>query len=379
MQARLGWLKKGKLMARNDAELSKLLQTQQSLTEWLEDIGHEKAAELKKEDNLKRERLKVINRITGLPFDEPVQFEAIDLAENSDEHKKYLAEHGEELCALRIIPKEDGLEKLRMRGLSKNKAYEWFKEQDIDPEKYTADYIPHVISEMSTIFVVNDKGIFGEIIEGSHTQLTQGFHNDLQPIVFQYDWNEWRMTRENADALNHLEQVAEYLNIKNHEHREKLSERLGASFANDYLKGYFETTDCDELGILFIDYNQTLGEMYADAAMTEDSASDGLSGQVGSPGSAKGKVQIVHPDEIDESEFVEGSVLVCEVTTPDYVPVMRKAAAIITDQGGILSHAAIVARELGVPCIVGTDKATKELRSGQMVIVDADEGSITRI
>ncbi|HEX5448000.1 MAG TPA: PEP-utilizing enzyme, partial [Candidatus Saccharimonadales bacterium] len=65
------------------------------------------------------------------------------------------------------------------------------------------------------------------------------------------------------------------------------------------------------------------------------------------------------------------------VTTPDYVPLMKKASAIVTDQGGILSHAAIVARELGVPCIVGTADATKVLKNGQKVLVDADNGVVT--
>jgi pyruvate,water dikinase len=69
-------------------------------------------------------------------------------------------------------------------------------------------------------------------------------------------------------------------------------------------------------------------------------------------------------------------VLVCEVTTPNYVPLMQKAVAIVTDQGGILSHAAIVARELKKPCIVGTGNATKILKTGQIVSVDANNGAV---
>jgi pyruvate,water dikinase len=59
-----------------------------------------------------------------------------------------------------------------------------------------------------------------------------------------------------------------------------------------------------------------------------------------------------------------------------YVPLMQKAVAIVTDQGGILSHAAIIARELGKPCIVGTGNATKELKNGQLVTVNATNGTV---
>ena len=67
------------------------------------------------------------------------------------------------------------------------------------------------------------------------------------------------------------------------------------------------------------------------------------------------------------------------MTTPEFVPLMQKAAAIITDQGGILSHAAIVSRELGKPCITGTENATSLLKDGDMVEVDADEGVVRKV
>lgn len=364
-------------MAKDGERLAELLGTQQSLTEWLEDIGHSRAAELRVEDNDKRERLKKINRITGMPFDEPTQFDATDLAKNTDTHKTYQHKHGDELCALRIIPTEDGLPKLRMRGLSVAKAYEWFKEQDIDPAKYRADYIPHSdTSNWATIFVVNEHGFFGEIIEGGHQQLTQGFHDGTSPIVFQFDFKGWTLSRDDPGARKQLLQIASHLHIKDAADRSKLSEAVGAEFENEYIKGYFETTDCLGFGLWFIDYNKTLGDMYSDIQMVKPQVGGLVFGQAGSPGVASGKVQIVHPDEIDESTFEEGSVLVCEVTTPSYVPVMRKAAAIVTNQGGILSHAAIVARELGVPCIVGTGSATKKLSNGQKVVVDADAGQV---
>jgi pyruvate,water dikinase len=76
----------------------------------------------------------------------------------------------------------------------------------------------------------------------------------------------------------------------------------------------------------------------------------------------------------DIQRFVPGSVLVTTITSPDWVPVMKQAAAIVTDHGGRTSHAAIVSRELGIPAIVGTDNATSVIRDGQPITVSCAEG-----
>ena len=95
-----------------------------------------------------------------------------------------------------------------------------------------------------------------------------------------------------------------------------------------------------------------------------------------SPGVASGTVRILaSPDEGDALQA--GEVLVTARTAPDWVPIMRRAAAIVTDSGGMTSHAAIVSRELGVPCIVGARGATRALSDGMIVTVDAREGTVT--
>jgi pyruvate,water dikinase len=96
-----------------------------------------------------------------------------------------------------------------------------------------------------------------------------------------------------------------------------------------------------------------------------------------SPGTASGAVRILHTPE-EGFRFESGEVLVAVMTSPDWVPLMRRAAAIVTDGGGMTSHAAIVSRELGVPCIVGTGRATRLLHDGDMVTVDAREGVVRR-
>ena len=99
-----------------------------------------------------------------------------------------------------------------------------------------------------------------------------------------------------------------------------------------------------------------------------------LSGSPASPGIGCGPVRIVR-DPADTAAIVEGDVLVAEMTTPDFVPAMKRAAAIITDKGGRTCHAAIISRELGVPCIVGANTATS-LRPGATVTVDGAAGHI---
>ena len=100
-----------------------------------------------------------------------------------------------------------------------------------------------------------------------------------------------------------------------------------------------------------------------------------LKGAAASLGQAGGPVKIIHkPTEIDK--VAVGDVLVTEMTTPDYVPAMKKAAAIITDVGGRTCHAAIVSRELGIPCVVGTGTATHKLKTSQIVTVDGSKGLV---
>lgn len=100
-----------------------------------------------------------------------------------------------------------------------------------------------------------------------------------------------------------------------------------------------------------------------------------FSGQGASPGLVSGRVRILSSAS-QVSKVEAGEILVAKMTTPDFVPAMRKAVAIITDAGGLTSHAAIVSRELGVPCVVGTEIATQKLKNGQLVTLNGRTGQI---
>ena len=107
-------------------------------------------------------------------------------------------------------------------------------------------------------------------------------------------------------------------------------------------------------------------------AATEDIITSGLGA---SPGLASGKV-IIFDMSMSLDVVKDGDILVTTMTMPDMVPAMSRAAAIVTDEGGMTCHAAIISRELGTPCVVGTGNATSILKNGQMITVDGTTGTV---
>jgi len=102
-----------------------------------------------------------------------------------------------------------------------------------------------------------------------------------------------------------------------------------------------------------------------------------LEGLAASPGIASGKIKIVE-EMSDLSKIKKGDILVTKMTNPDMVVTMQRSSAIITDEGGLTAHAAIVSREMGIPCIVGTQEATTLLKDGETITIDGYNGKIYR-
>jgi phosphoenolpyruvate synthase/pyruvate phosphate dikinase len=111
---------------------------------------------------------------------------------------------------------------------------------------------------------------------------------------------------------------------------------------------------------------------------TEVKEKDHLKGMSASQGKVIGKVKIIK-DRTQLHRLEEGDILITKLTTPDFVMAMGKAAAIVTDIGGLTSHAAIVSRELAIPCVVGTETATKTFKDGDLIEVDATNGIVRKI
>jgi pyruvate,water dikinase len=100
-----------------------------------------------------------------------------------------------------------------------------------------------------------------------------------------------------------------------------------------------------------------------------------LKGVGGSRGTVTGKVKVMH--SLNEAQRLQpGDILVVETTTPPWTPLFNTAAAVVTDTGGVLSHCAVVAREYGIPAVVGTGVATQLLKDGQVVEVDGTAGTV---
>lgn len=119
-----------------------------------------------------------------------------------------------------------------------------------------------------------------------------------------------------------------------------------------------------------------VGANGAASVSLEQPGRDVLIGMPASPGSATGPVRIVRGSE-DFARFQVGEVLVAQVTAPAWTPLFSYAAAVVTDGGSLAAHASLVAREYGIPAVVGTGDATARLRDGQLVLVDGNRGQVT--
>lgn len=133
-------------------------------------------------------------------------------------------------------------------------------------------------------------------------------------------------------------------------------------YVNETLYGGMKTADLRE-------------RMNIDVTTQLPSTHGTITGQTVYQGAVRGTAKLVFSSK-DAEELSPGDILISPMTTPNLVTVMKKAAAIVTDEGGVTSHAAIAARELKIPCIVGTRFATEVIKNGDLVEVNADKGFV---
>jgi phosphohistidine swiveling domain-containing protein len=134
-------------------------------------------------------------------------------------------------------------------------------------------------------------------------------------------------------------------------------------------------------GTLYVGKNIVELEQQLDVSLVVPAAipsTDELAGKPAYPGTVHGKVVVLFETQ-DIEQVDENSIIVSSMTTPDFMPAMKKAAAIVTDEGGMLCHASIAARELKKPCIVGTQYATTILKTGDTVEVDSTNGKVRKL
>jgi len=349
------------------------------MTEWLAAIGQaEESNAFREEDNRKAKRLEILYKTMGVPYERPESLPARELSDLGPRFKEILETRGDELCAIRLVPKKPELPKLRQRGLSIRDCYEnWFLKQDIDAADYDAFLCPHSETLLwSATFVVSDRGVYGEIVRGLHSQLTHGY-TENQLYQFAWDFDEWHWSPGyDEEAASQVLRMLALLKTDDEAARSSVTTEMNAEFTHGHLKGYFESTVWPDNKVYIIDYNRLLPKYLPEFVELTGSSEDAeeIRGAVASTGHASGRVRIMLDPEA--AEFTAGDILVCDMTDVRYLPYMKDAGAIITDRGSILSHAAIVSRELGKPCIIGTKVATQVLRDGDEVEVDAERGVV---
>ena len=187
-------------------------------------------------------------------------------------------------------------------------------------------------------------------------QLTKSHKTSKQTVVPKYKQNKQKLNKRQVVQLVKIAQ-------KLHNHYKKPQD---IEFAIEKNKIYIVQT---RPITTVISNQETL-----DKQNKIDKSPD-FKGDSASPGTASGQVIIIKsPKEIDR--VTSGQILVTDMTTPDFVPAMKKVNGIITDKGGQTSHAAIVSRELGIPCVVGTKIATKKLKEGDVVTINGTTGEV---
>lgn len=180
--------------------------------------------------------------------------------------------------------------------------------------------------------------------------------------------------------------------------KEKLDAELLTCLTQQELETYFKTTKLPEQSILkdrfkasvllfddgklnIITGNDVNKIEYAIHEVIQhlgDNQQNILKGTIAFPGKVKGIARIV-PDPFNPGKFNEGDILITGMTRPEFLPLMKKASAIVTDVGGMLCHAALVSRELRKPCIVGTKIATQMFKDGELIDVDANKGVVKKV
>ncbi len=195
---------------------------------------------------------------------------------------------------------------------------------------------------------------------------------------------EWKLVRNPGSGVDHQESNVQLPIPAPDQQKQKLSDaevvelaRIGKMIEEHY--NYPQDIEwAKEEGKFFIVQTRPVTTIKDSKTLVPDQKIDAkvlVSGAGASPGIGSGPVKVIfRAAEIDK--VLPGDVLVTEMTTPDFVPAMKRASAIVTDRGGRTCHAAIVSRELGVPCVVGSDKATKTLSTGQDVTVDGALGKV---
>ncbi|MBU0648798.1 hypothetical protein KJ969_01675 [Patescibacteria group bacterium] len=269
---------------------------------------------------------------------------------------------------------------LNMLGLrGKPYDFEFFRGQF---DEAVAEGPERELDNLLKIQSSHDEKINQKLQELSASEELKKQVHSLRKLIYLRTWRLERISLGNFYIRPFLEAMAKRFNYTYDElifllpdeiSRSLNGESIDKQVVHERQKSWGIIFDNDE--IKFLQGKET--DEYKDKVMVKTHGRE-IAGQTANKGFYRGVVKIIkRKKELDKIK--KGDILVTEMTTPDFVPAMKNSGAIITDIGGITSHAAIVSRELGKPCIIATGNATKVLKDGDEVEVDADKGVVRKI
>jgi phosphohistidine swiveling domain-containing protein len=320
--------------------------------------------------------------------------EAIQVISTSE---KQSSSQSEEISILKIaIKKRDG--KDIKDDIEKHiLEFGWLKNASMDGQYYSSS---EILEKVEAAIKIKPESKLKEIkderkkvtesikkykeILGREDSKIPNLINILQEAIFFRSWRTERFYRNTQYLQDFLTELSKRLGLSNHADIFYLLPKEIINLLNTSTRANSQTIEDRKLGyIMYADGKST--EIYSGSIIklakekikliNVENDSKIIKGQTAYPGKVTGKACIIHR-KTDFPKMQSGDILVSHSTTPDYVPLLQKAIAIITDEGGVLSHASVISREMKIPCIIGTQTASKTLKDGDMVEVDANTGMI---
>lgn len=361
---------------KTDTSLTRLYSKQISLTERLSDVEGFDVESFREADISKRERLDFLQKHIWLPYQKPHTFTYEDVMHDSDEYKEYVSTYRWKI-AVRFASSNSKNKKYRTRGIALQNLPTWLGGQWVhDTKTYSVQIRPHFDKcDFSATFFVGENNIYWEYVQGGHHILTQGFYDTNQrPIFFSFDFDKLHVSRNNVNVKYQIEKMFECISVKEIDVKKTLQSKW-VKFSNNYIQGYFEVISYPNQWITFNDWNTLLKDMLD--IKQHINTCDMWWTVVCWDWILHGEVVIVN--DLDAIPETKDKILVCTMTSPEYLPLMKQAKAIITQRGWVLSHAAIVCRELRLPCIVGYDEIFNEIIDWDFIEFNANTWAVKKV
>lgn len=304
----------------------------------------------------------------------------------------------ERIDLLKIVIKKNKLSNNKIKKLliEHTKKYQHIPMFDFDHNPYT---LKHFLEELKTIKSPNKEL---EKIETSFKEREKEFKNELEKLNPRQELlNLIIMVKKAVFLRDYRDMIRQKLNLAIRDFYKEISSRIGlnvneiALLTNKEIEEHllnslhFDKKQIKkrEKSFLLLQFGNKV-EIYSGNSAKEKAAKfslynvigkmDIIKGRAASPGKRKGFARIINTN-LDFNKIKKGDIMVAAMTRQDFVPVMRRVSAIVTNEGGVTCHAAIIARELGLPCVVGTEIATEVLKDGDYIEVDATKGIIRKL